>query len=518
MAGGGLSALVAYGSQNVILSGNPQMTYFYKAFKRYSHFAMENITVPLEGPNEASFDTTIKLRAKIPRYGDLLSDMIFSFTVPDIYSKYMTPRPPGRVSQWEFQWVRYLGAAIINNAAFFIGGQKIQEFDGSYLLGRALIDQDQDSFLKWKYLVGDTPEMVNPAYGAYSGGTNHVGYPSVIRNPTATASQQLNRPSIIGRDIHVPLSFWFTDSASQALPLIGLQYHECEVQITLNPISQLYTILDASGYRVSPEFATIGPVANINQNIPTYATYQDISGQIREFFTDIGVNAPPFNSWFINPRLQNTFIYLPKEEQQIFATRPLSYLISQITPYPFPGLYTRQVLDLQTHNPLTRLIFIQRRSDAHNRNDFANFTNWATYPYAPFSPTPGILTVNQLSHTSGLLLPNSQQDMIRGIRVLCDGNEIQEMKNADFFIRYSTYKYTRGLGQDGLPIYSFQLAQSPTQPSGSVNASRIRNFQVEVDVWPLPLNTTYTYDLTIYVENINFLEIVSGMGGLKYAL
>jgi hypothetical protein len=519
MAGGGLSALVAYGAQNVILSGNPQMTYFYKAFKRYSHFAMENITVPLEGPNELSFDSPITLRAKIPRYGDLLSDVIFSFTVPDIYSKYMLPQPlPGRVCQWEFQWVRYIGAAIINNAAFFVGGQKIQEFDGSYLLSKAIIDQDQDSFLKWKNLVGDTPEMVNPSQGAYSGGSNHIGYPSVIKNPTATASQQLNRPSIVGRDIHVPLSFWFTESASQALPLIGLQYHECEIKLTLNPISQLYTILDASGYRVNPEFNTVGPTANINQNTPTYASYQDISGQIRAFFTDIGVNAPALNSWFINPRLQSTYIYLPKDEQQIFATRPLSYIINQVTSYPFLGLYTRQILDLQTHNPLTRLIFIQRRSDAHNRNDFANFTNWATYPYAPFFPTPGVLTVNQLSNTSGLLIQNSQQDMIRAIRVLCDGNEVQEMKNADFFTRYSAYRYTRGVGQDGLPIYSFQLAQSPTQPSGSVNASRIRNFQLEVDVWPLPLNTTYTYDVTIYVENINFLEIVSGMGGLKFAL
>jgi hypothetical protein len=220
----------------------------------------------------------------------------------------------------------------------------------------------------------------------------------------------------------------------------------------------------------------------------------------------------------MNPRLQSTFIYLPSEEQQIFATRPLAYVIHQVTAYPFPGLYTRQILDLQTHNPLTRLVFVQRRSDATNRNDFANFTNWVTYPNAPFYPTPGVLAINQQANTSGILVPNAQQDMIRGIRVLCDGNEIQEMKNTDFFTRYSAYRYTTGIGQDGLPIYSFQLGQSSTQPSGSVNASRIRNFQVEVDVWPLPLNTTYTYDLTVYVENINFLEIVSGMGGLKYAL
>jgi hypothetical protein len=86
MAGGGLLALVAYGSQNVLLSGNPQITYFYKAFKRYSHFAMESITIPLEGPNELSFDQPVQLRAKIPRYGDLLSDLVLSFTIPGVSS------------------------------------------------------------------------------------------------------------------------------------------------------------------------------------------------------------------------------------------------------------------------------------------------------------------------------------------------------------------------------------------------------------------------------------------------
>lgn len=517
MTGGGLQVLVAYGSQNVLLSGNPQMTYFYKAFKRYSHFAMESITIPLEGPNELSYDQPIQLRAKIPRYGDLLSDLVFTFTIPDIYSKYIPPTPL-RTSQWEFQWVRYLGAAVIRNAAIFVGGQKIQEFDGSYLLSRALLDVDQDAFLKWKYLVGDTPELTDPALGAYAGGSSHTGYPSVFQDPTRVGLQQLNRPSIYGRDIHIPLSFWFTEAPSQAMPLIGLQYHECEVQLTLNPISSLYTVLDTSGNRVNPNYKMNATDSQIQQNTPNYSAANDINSQIRFFFTDWGYSPPALNSWFINPVVQGTFIYLPKEEQQIFASRPLSYIIPQVTAYPFPGQYTRQVLDLQTHNPLTRLIFIQRRSDAVARNDFANFTNWFTYPYAPFSPTPNILLGLQQGSTSGIIIPNSQQDIIRSLRVLCDGNEIQEQKNADFFIRLSTYRYARGIGQDGLPIYSFQLAQSPTQASGSVNASRIRNFQIDLDVYPLPVATTYTYDVTIYVENINWFEVVSGMGGLKYAL
>jgi hypothetical protein len=108
--------------------------------------------------------------------------------------------------------------------------------------------------------------------------------------------------------------------------------------------------------------------------------------------------------------------------------------------------------------------------------------------------------------------------IIRALRVLCDGNEIQEEKPIDYFTKIVPWKYITGFPKTIVPVYSFSLTSPTVQPSGSINSSRVRNFQIEVDVYPLPSGTTYTYDLTIYVENINFFEIASGMGGLKYAL
>ena len=231
MTGGGLYVLVAYGSQNVILSGNPEMTFFYKVFKRYSHFAIENVSQQMDGQDQLFFDTPIKIRTKIERIGDLMSDLYFSFQIPDIYSKYINPNQ--RTYQYEFQWVNYIGCAILSNAAFFIGGQKMQEFDGSYLLSRALLDYPNAKLQKWKSLVGEVPELVDPANSVYAGGSSQTGYPSVLYNPQQPYGSQTNRPSIFGQTITVPLPFWFTDPGN-ALPLVGLQYHDCEVQITLN--------------------------------------------------------------------------------------------------------------------------------------------------------------------------------------------------------------------------------------------------------------------------------------------
>lgn len=515
MTGGGLLTLVAYGSQNIILSGNPQMTYYYKLFKRHSHFSMENVTIALDGPNELQYSQTVQLRAKIQRIGDLLSDIYFSFQIPDIYSKYIN-----NATQTEFKWVRYLGAAIINKVGFYIGGQRIQEYDGTYLLSKALLEYDTDHFEKWKILVGDVNELVNPAQGAYSGGRSKTGYPSVIQDPIRVSKglSQLNRPSIVGQDIHVPLNFWFTDATFQALPLTALQYQDCEVQITLNPVNSLYTVNDLSGYTVAPDFIMNSSLANINNNIPEYGSARNTNNQMRNFLTDIGYTIPPLNSWFLNPRLQCTFVYLTDDERKVFASNPLTYIFPQISNIPYEGIIQRSTFDLDLHNPITRLIFVTRRSDWINRNDYSNFTNWYTYPFVPYNETNGISPYLQNGFASGLLIQNSQKDIIRQLRVLCDGNEIQEAKPVDFFTKINPFRYTSGFTRGELPFYTWAVTSSKTQPSGSLNASRIRNLQVEIDFFPLPGGTTYTYDLEIYVESINFFIVASGSGAPKYVL
>ena len=89
MPGGGLFSLVAYGAQNVLLSGNPDFTYFYKSYKKYSHFAEESVTFAMDGPQDLSYNQPIQVRFKIQRIADLVRDIYFVFTLPDIYCKYI---------------------------------------------------------------------------------------------------------------------------------------------------------------------------------------------------------------------------------------------------------------------------------------------------------------------------------------------------------------------------------------------------------------------------------------------
>jgi len=535
MPGGGLYALVAYGAQNVLLSGNPDFTYFYKGYKKYAHFAEESVTFAMDGPQDLSYDQPIQVRLKIQRVADLVRDMYFVFDLPDIYCKWIdlnNPPQSGRTSQYNFAWVPYIGCHIIQQVGFYIGGQKIQEFDSGYLISRAQCDLDTRAFQKWSRLVGNIPDLYDPANGLYAGGSTGTGYPLVYNNngPGGALLPNVNRPSISGRTLQVPLPFWFTESTFESLPLISLQYQECEVQITLRPINQLYRILDINGYQVAPGYQfNPSPIVLQPENV-FYTSVSDISDvTINNFLTDIGTPNPLLNTWPLNPRIELTYVYVTDEERKQFSSEPLQYLVRQVTAYEFPSLTSRQIVELQTHNPIERMIIIPRRSDSlQYRNQTSNFSNWINPLKPPFipagTPIPGYPlpipwppNVNLTSATGNFVL-NGQRSIMRTLTVLGDGNQLQEPKPLEYFTQVVPWKYLTGIPDPELLVYPFGLHSPTTQPDGSINSSRIRLFQVDLDVYPLPSNSFYQYNITIYVENLNWVSVAGGTGGLKYAL
>ena len=152
--------------------------------------------------------------------------------------------------------------------------------------------------------------------------------------------------------------------------------------------------------------------------------------------------------------------------------------------------------------------------------DLTNFTNWWDYPNRPKIQTmiPSDSQFIETRNATGLVVPNGQLDIIQSIRVLADGNEIQEVKPTSFYTGLTSYKYLSGGANRHLPVISFELHSPTPQPAGSLNSSRIRKFQLDLQVYPLPPNSTYIYSVNIYVENLNFFIVESGMGDNKYAL
>lgn len=558
---GGLLALVCYGNENILVNGNPNMTYFYKSFMRHTHFSQEPIQIPLDGPNLMQMDAPIQLKAKIPRQGDLLSDLILRIRLPDIYSKAYI-RQVGQNYEldrkYEFAWVRQVGVRMIQNVIFTIGGQTIQEFNSDWISARAMLDFDTE-YEKWREMVGDIPEVFDPAQGVYAD-TSGYGYPNVVAwrgsslmpNPT-----QINNPSIPGRILRIPLALWFSDYIANSLPLVALQYHQCEVTIQLRPIRELYTVLDPSGVRLrygirslpyldtdqytgiwDPElFGPLPPTLNNR-----YGEYADLSGAMRYFLTDISGAVPAYDGWPLNATLEGIYTFVEQQEQLVYSKKTLRYNVRQVQNFIFSGVKTRNTYRLDVHNIATRIVFFGRRSDAiPYRNQSINLTNWINTqgtrrPYITPLGTmmPQQVLINGVPTNigrSGLNLPGFQRRIIRSTFMTGNGTPLFDSEDAAYFTTYVPYKYLKGnsapfydfgLASQAemwpLHVYSFALEGSQVhQPSGTLNTSRIDRLEMDIDVEPIPVLANYTYEIQVFVETLNFLEISAGMGGLKFA-
>ena len=168
--GGALLQLVAYGAQDVYLTGNPQITYFKVVYRRHTNFSMECIEQTFNGTPGAEK----KVSCTITRNGDLIGAMhIKLLTSGATFTEFVD---------------------IIKDVEIEIGGQKIDKHYGKW-------------FDIWHELT--VSHMYGPKYHR-----DHL------------------IPETSGTSQYVPLHFWFNRNIGCALPLIALQYHEVKINIT----------------------------------------------------------------------------------------------------------------------------------------------------------------------------------------------------------------------------------------------------------------------------------------------
>jgi len=187
--GGGLLQLVAYGAQDVYLTGNPQITFFKVVYRRHTNFALESIQQTFNG----SVGWGNRVTATISRNGDLISRAYLE----------MTTTGTGYAVLYGLKAIKYVELEI--------GGQKIDKHYG-----------------EWMYIWNELSMPVGKKQAYY----NMVGGKGGG-----------------GGKVYVPLEFWFCRNVGLALPLIGLQYHEVKVNIQFAGKTEVASgagVLDAS--------------------------------------------------------------------------------------------------------------------------------------------------------------------------------------------------------------------------------------------------------------------------------
>jgi hypothetical protein len=177
--GGGLMQLVAYGAQDVYLTGSPQITFFKVVYRRHTNFAVEPIPQTFNGASD--FGRTVT--CTINRNGDLITNMYVNISLASVTGV-----------TYDFGYVRRLGHAIVQHYKIEIGGSKIDEQYGDWLNIWYELTHKGGQERGYAKMIGDVPEL------------------NAINTNDKPAYQ-----------LYVPLQFWFNRNAGLALPLIALK-------------------------------------------------------------------------------------------------------------------------------------------------------------------------------------------------------------------------------------------------------------------------------------------------------
>ena len=182
--GGGLLQLVAYGAQDVYLTGNPQITFFKVVYRRHTNFAIEAIEQTPTGSNSLGS----RVSFQITRNGDLIHRVYF-------YGVITAKTNPVAL-------VPNFGQKLLKTIELEIGGQRIDKH-----------------YSEWLYIWNELSLPIG----------KRDGYNVMVGANKRNIATKLGAEATY--ELYVPLEFWFCRNVGLALPLIALQYHEVKINI-----------------------------------------------------------------------------------------------------------------------------------------------------------------------------------------------------------------------------------------------------------------------------------------------
>jgi len=552
--GGGLMQLVAYGAQDIYLTGNPQITFFKVVYRRHTNFSMEHIEQTINGiPNWGNSISTI-----ISRTGDLLHKINLEWAKPS--SKYIEDtRIPHNMGHYMIDWVK-----------IDIGGTEIDKIYGHWMEvnSRLTITNTNKNIGAYSKQMINTISNPQPTGSDPSPNSKHKeSYSNDLANtiPQNTQFQQmsgaggvdgqsksgLEHTGDLPAHLQIPVPFWFCKNPGLAIPLIALQYNDVVVRVKFKDHYTVYGYYDKDGEVQPPEPA-------FNEEI---------------FGSAVGLNG--------SLKILCEYIYLDTEERRRFAQVTHEYLIEQVQreEHIVENSSKINAFRLSFTHPVKELIFCAD----WGKND--NVTNiWpdlkANGNFCGISSVDDPFYIKD--SVAGWLPGIGSHDTKVSLK-LNNHDRFSADKPLYYFTRLQPHHYHNGptqlyshnpqiIGgeghyqnggcghtiennalnkiQDSIGIYSFALKPEEHQPSGSCNFSRIDSciikFEnlhlnpsnedilefcnqhkleqegIEVEETHITLNSGKSNlppqsTLFIYAINYNVLRIMSGMGGLAYS-
>ena len=508
---GGLMQLVAYGAQDVYLTGNPQITFWKVTYRRHTNFAMESIEQTFNG--QADFGR--RVTCTISRNGDLAYRTYLQVTLPEIGQDLST----GSDDVYA-RWLDFPGEQLISQVEVEIGGQRIdrQYGDWMHIWNQLTLSKEQER--GYHKMIGHTTQLTyltNPDYAAVS-----TACDSSSSGPAQVCAPRNALPETT---LYIPLQFWFCRNPGLALPLIALQYHEVKINLDLRPIDEcLWAMTKASsGTKVTAAY---------NTSLVAASLYVD-------------------------------YVFLDTDERRRMAQNPHEYLIEQLqfTGDESVGSSSNKI-KLNFNHPCKELVFVVQPDanvDYCSSIDSASSSICAALGAQPFNYTDAIdalpndlgafqndmtddvinasgffnesdaatasgSTGATVSDAGSFVLAETAIDMhcwgenpVVTAKLQLNGQDRFSEREGTYFDLVQPYQFHTRSPDTGINVVSFALRPEEHQPSGSCNFSRIDNATLQLVLSNNTVSGDSTAKVRVYAVNYNVLRIMSGMGGLAYS-
>ena len=470
--------LMAYGEQDYYLTGNPQISFFKKVYRRHTHFSKETINIPFIKDGSASkFDSHFK--AKIPRMGELLSRLNLEMDVTCI-------RTGDTNINRTVCSVDNFTNSLIKHSQIKINDYKIEEYISQWrqvkheLLNKSRNKQNilsssthggRETYLNT--LVYDPTALVTSPDRVFISNEERLGgfCPLVCSGSIYTADDTdtgvtginaieygfLNPAPTprITKKLLYDFDFWFTRNIGMALPVVCLFNNE-----------------------IILEFDT--------------ESKENVVGNIGDLSID-------------KMLLNGEFIHLYGDEKRKFTNSSHEYLIEQL-----------QYKDkIATTNSTEDILPIQ----TVNINNFTHpikFLTWVVQNKGTSGANPAQGPCYFVSMTKSNLYGD---DGIGGeFNLELNGVEYYRNNPMVYNTRYNPFKLCGVVPDlDRIGIHSFCLNPFELQPSGTCNMSKIKDKKMKFRFANNNLDTIRNKKLFIFAVNYNIFQInTNGMGGLLF--
>jgi hypothetical protein len=454
--------LVAYGAQDIYLTGNPQITFFKVVYRRHTNFSMEAIEQTFNG----SADFGKRVTCTVSRNGDLMHKVYLQVTVP----KVEVP------ADSEFRWLNWLGHVLIKYAEVEIGGQRIDKHYGDWMHIWNELSQTSGHKAGYANMVGNVPSLTQLTTGS-----------------TETCVPEM--------DLYIPLEFWFCRNPGLALPLIALQYHEVKLNIEFRSASDCCYM---SGTVATPALEAASLFVDyIYLDTDERRRFAQVSHEYLieqvQFTGDESVSS-------ISNKIKLNFNHPCKE--LIWVVQKDDHVDTS----EMASIKGKQWFNYTDAKDITWATGIP--SDPYGGGLVGTVTS------LDFSGNAAGFYPSSDGDSSGLFVTWTEKDTgfnpVFSAKLQLNGHDRFSERMGRYFNLVQPYQHHTNVPSTGINVYSFGLKPEEHQPSGTCNMSRIDNATLQLTLTAASV-TGGDSKVRVYATNYNVLRIMSGMGGLAYS-